>query len=42
MERLRIEEIDGGRVGGSGLEAAMLAAGGRISPKGIALEPGHA
>ena len=42
MERLRIEEIDGGRVGGSGLETAMRAAGGRISPKGIVLEPGHA
>ena len=42
MERLRIEEIDGERVGASGLEPAMRAAGGRISPKGITLEAGRA
>ncbi|MHA6511292.1 DEAD/DEAH box helicase [Tessaracoccus sp. Z1128] len=38
MERLRIEEIDGHRVGASGLEAALREAGGKISPKGIVLE----
>ena len=38
MERLRIEEVDGHRVGASGLEPALRAAGGRISPKGIVLE----
>ena len=40
MERLRIEEIDGERVGASGLEPAMRAAGGRISPKASRSRPG--
>lgn len=38
MARVRIEEIDGERVGASGLESAMLAAGARLTPKGIAIE----
>lgn len=42
MARLRIEEIDGERVGTSGVEAAMRAAGARISPKGLILEAGRA
>ena len=39
--RLRIEEIDGERVGASGLEAALRSAGGRISPKGVIFEAGR-
>jgi ATP-dependent Lhr-like helicase len=38
MARLRIEEIDGARPGAVGLEAALLAAGARLTPKGIAIE----
>jgi ATP-dependent Lhr-like helicase len=38
MSRLRIEEIDGARPGAGGLEAALLAAGARLTPKGIAIE----
>ena len=42
ISRLRIEEIDGARPGTSGLEAAMLAAGARITPKGISIEASRA
>ncbi|MFT3889430.1 MAG: ATP-dependent helicase [Arachnia sp.] len=38
MSRLRIEEVDGARPGASGLEAAMLTAGARLTPKGISIE----
>ncbi len=38
IERLRIEEIDGERVGASELEPAMRHAGARISPKGLIIE----
>ncbi|MFD0865171.1 hypothetical protein ACFQ06_05020, partial [Tessaracoccus lubricantis] len=38
MGRLRIEEVDGERVGSSGLEATLLAAGARLTPKGITVE----
>ena len=38
MARLRIEEIDGARPGASGLEPALLAAGARLTPKGISIE----
>ncbi|AQP46518.1 hypothetical protein BW730_02135 [Tessaracoccus aquimaris] len=42
MRRLRIEEVDGERVGSSGLEATMLAAGARLTPKGVTIEAPHA
>ncbi|HMR48295.1 MAG TPA: DEAD/DEAH box helicase [Arachnia sp.] len=42
MSRLRIEEIDGVRPGGSGLQGALLAAGARLTPKGISIEGLHA
>ncbi|SHI71654.1 ATP-dependent helicase Lhr and Lhr-like helicase [Tessaracoccus bendigoensis DSM 12906] len=38
MQRLRIEEVDGERVGASGLEQAMLDAGARLTPKGVTIE----
>ncbi|MCG6567150.1 DEAD/DEAH box helicase [Tessaracoccus sp. ZS01] len=38
MGRLRIEEVDGERVGSSSLEATLLAAGARLTPKGITVE----
>ena len=38
MLRVRIEEVDGVRIGASGLEGALLEAGARITPKGIAIE----
>jgi ATP-dependent Lhr-like helicase len=38
MSRLRVEEIDGARPGASGLEAALLAAGARLTPQGISVE----
>ena len=38
MARLKIEEIDGVRVGSSGLEDALRAAGGRLTPNGIVVE----
>ena len=42
MQRVRIEEIDGERVGASGLEQTLLAAGARITPKGVSIEGAHA
>ena len=38
MSRLKIEEIDGERVGSSGLERVLRAEGGKLSPNGIVLE----
>jgi ATP-dependent Lhr-like helicase len=38
MNRLRIEEIDGERVGSSGLETVLREAGGRLTPNGIVFE----
>ncbi|MDO5677793.1 MAG: DEAD/DEAH box helicase [Propionibacteriaceae bacterium] len=38
MDRVRIEEIDGERVAASGLEAALLSAGAKLTPKGIVVE----
>ena len=38
MQRLRIEDVDGERVGASGLEGALRLAGGRLAPNGIVLE----
>ena len=42
MQRVRIEEIDGQRVGASGLEQTLLAAGARITPRGVSIEGAHA
>ncbi|QXT63771.1 DEAD/DEAH box helicase [Tessaracoccus palaemonis] len=42
MLRVRIEEVDGVRIGASGLEQSMLEAGARITPKGIAIEADRA
>ncbi len=42
MRRLRIEEVDGERIGASGLEDAMRSAGARLTPKGLSLEARHA
>ena len=42
MRRLRIEEVDGERVGSSGLESTLLAAGARLTPKGVTIEAPHA
>ncbi|QNP57200.1 Lhr family helicase [Tessaracoccus defluvii] len=38
MHRLRIEEVDGGRVGASGLEDVLRAAGARLTPSGVTFE----
>ena len=38
LQRLRIEEVDGRPTLGSGVEAAMRSAGGRLAPQGIVLE----
>ncbi|WP_052459628.1 hypothetical protein [Tessaracoccus massiliensis] len=38
MERVRIEEVDGERVAASGVQDALLAAGAKVTPKGIVVE----
>lgn len=38
MQRIRIQEVDGERVGSSGLEQALLGAGARLTPKGVSIE----
>ena len=38
LARARIEEVDGERLAASGLEAAFLSAGAKLTPKGIVVE----
>lgn len=38
MNRLRIEEVDGVRVGASGLEGSLREGGGRLAPNGVVFE----
>lgn len=42
VSRLRIEEVDGERIGLSGLEPAMREAGALLTPKGVTIEAGRA
>ncbi len=42
LGRLRIEEVDGERVGATDLMEVMRAAGARVSPQGVVIEAGNA